>query len=133
MRTASVILLVALIASCVAASPARAQDAAAPGDKPAAEGAAVADAPKTSAAPALPRRARWQRMEVAYLAANVRHPALYGDSMQEKVKHDDAAHNNVHGWAFAMAWEYVQWPAQVLLTPVAVALKPPWTMESKAP
>ena len=83
--------------------------------------------------PALPRRLRWQRMQVAYVAANVRHPALYGDNPAEKVTFDDAAIDHC-GKTLALAFcEYVHFGATLAASPVLAAMKPPWTCESVEP
>ena len=78
----------------------------------------------------LPRRLRWQAMEVRYRRADVRHPALYYDSVQEKMKHDDARADNVLGAAAACLFEIVQFPVQLAMTPALMVVKPPWTIES---
>lgn len=97
----------------------------------------VAPAPSaesaTTATPTLPRQARWARVDITYRSADVRHPALYGDSVQEKLRHDDAAHRGPLGLALAWAYECVQFPAQLIATPLLVAIKPPWTMETGRP
>ena len=100
-----------------------------------ADGAPVAPpaAAETAGAPELPRYLRWRRMEANYLRANVRHPALYYDSPQEKLKHDDAAADSVPGAAAAVLYEIVQFPIQLAATPILWVLKPPWTFESTVP
>lgn len=140
MKRRAIMILLAAVATCVVGQSALAQGTATP---PATTPATTQspdyvqgkpeEGPLTAPAPALPRQARWARVEITYRAAEVRHPALYGDSRQEKVRHNDAAHRGPLGLAAAMAYEYVQFPAQLILSPVLVALKPPWTMETGTP
>ena len=126
--------------------PAAGQDApkgeptAEPEQPPAAsDAAAKAGAPEGPAAGAeaneqvLPRNVRWKRMDVHYLRANVRHPALYWDSVQEKVKHNDRPCRSLHGAAASCMYEIIQFPVQLGLTPVLMTIKPPWTVESSEP
>ena len=81
----------------------------------------------------VPRAERWGATEASYLLANTRHPALYYDSVQEKVKHDDAKMRGLVGTAVSAFYELVQFPVQLGLTPVLMAVKPPWTMERGEP
>ena len=114
----------------------KSEPAAAP-EQPAAQDDATAKtaAPGESAAGAetapkpLPRHVRWKRMDVHYLRANVRHPALYWDSVQEKVRHNDRPWRSPHGAAVSCMVEIIQFPVQLGLTPVLMVIKPPWTIE----
>jgi len=86
-----------------------------------------------TAEPPLPRNVRWKRMDVNYLRANVRHPALYWDSVQEKVRHDDRPSRTLPGAAASCMYEIIQFPVQLGLTPVLMTIKPPWTVEASEP
>jgi len=84
-------------------------------------------------APPIPRSARWQPCEARYFRANVRHPALYYRSVQERLSHDDSPARTLPGLAAAELYELVQFPAQFLMTPCLVAVKPPWRCEYTQP
>ena len=72
-------------------------------------------------------------MEVSYLRADIRHPALYYDSVQEKVRHNDRPWRSLPGAAVSCMYEIIQFPAQLGLTPVLMVIKPPWIREASEP
>ena len=72
-------------------------------------------------------------MDVKYLRANVRHPALYWDSVQEKVRHNDRPWRWPPCAAVSCMYEIIQFPVQLGLTPVLMVIKPPWTREASDP
>jgi len=139
LRSAMVVVVAAAMgALCV---PAAGQDApksqapAATPEQPAAQDDATAKsaAGAETAEKPLPRNVRWKRMDVHYLRANVRHPALYWDSVQEKVRHNDRPWRSPHGAAVSCMVEIIQFPVQLGLTPVLMVIKPPWTIEASEP
>jgi hypothetical protein len=131
MTVVAAVLMTAFLAAATFAQEAKPGPAAPAATKQVAPAPSPATAP--TAAPTLPRQARWARVDITYRPADVRHPALYCDSVQEKLRHEDAAHRGPLGLAFAWAYECIQFPAQLIATPVLVVIKPPWTLETGRP
>jgi hypothetical protein len=80
-----------------------------------------------------PRRARWAPMKVEYLLANTHHPPLVFDSVQEKVKFDDARMSGLDGMAASVVYEWAQFSAHLALCPVYLATRPPWRRDRAEP
>lgn len=98
-----------------------------------ARGPRMATAPVDASGKPIPRSRRWLRSEVRYLQANIRHPALYFDSVQEKLANDDASANNFVVGPWALFYEIIQFPGQMAATPVLWVIKPVWTIERTEP
>jgi hypothetical protein len=137
-RTLAVLSMTVL--ACMAA-PARAQDEAAPPAAPAegdlvpgeAEGRLDVPVVPVETAPQLPRRLRWEKMEVAYLRANVCHPIVYWRSAAESPRYDDAAARGCLGQAGVWLCEVASFALQAALTPIEWLCRPPWTTECTRP
>ncbi|MBN2582807.1 MAG: hypothetical protein JXL80_07030 [Planctomycetes bacterium] len=101
--------------------------------EPAAAEQAKETAPSRPVAVESPRRTRWQPMKVEYLMANTHHPPLAFDSVQEKLKYDDAKMRSPGGKLVAAAYEVAQFPAQLALCPVYLVTKPVWRRDRAEP
>jgi hypothetical protein len=126
-----IVLAAVAVAMMTLAQTATAQKA--DGKATVAQGPRMATAPVDASGKPISRSRRWLRSEVRYLQANVRHPALYFDSVQEKLANDDASANNFVVGPWAVFYEIIQFPAQMVATPVLWIIKPVWTIERTEP
>lgn len=75
----------------------------------------------------------WAPMKARVMRADIRHPALYYDSVQEKLANDDTGSDTCPGGFVSAAYEPLQFIAQGVATPVLLIVKPPWTLERGEP